>query len=339
MTLDENGNIYGSYWGVWGGSAGTRVSRIRPDGSTQTLVNGLNHPNGISYRDGKIYFANGSNQVYEADTNGNVIQTYSVIGPSNVLPVPGVPDSLVAVSYNQSRLSGIGPSGTTSITFGAPINGPAGMAYDESGILYIANYNNGRILKYNGNGSFSTLADIGGGIGFITYSDSAILATNHSDHKIYRVSLDGTNISVIAGSGQIATLDGVGSSAAFNMPNGIVSTPSGDTIYVSEFISKAVRRIVRTTATNITPGSPIKTPEIYPVPAKDRLNLNHPEDLDPGIFQIYDLNGSLLQSSEKVAGERKSSIELDAIPSGIYQLIVLDSKATIQFQKKISVLK
>ncbi len=183
------------------------------------------------------------------------------------------------------------------------------------------------------------MADIGGGIGFIAYSDGAILATNHSDHKIYRVSLDGSSISVIAGSGQAATVDGIGTSAAFNMPNGVVSSPSGDTIYISEYISKAVRGIVRTTATNVSPTTPANTPKVYPVPAKGRLNLNHPDDLEEGIFQIFDQRGSLIQSWKKAAGNDHTSLDITQIPSGIYQIIALDAKATIQFQKKISVLK
>ena len=332
ICLDEKGVIYGSYWGIWQGATGTHVGRLRPDGSMDTLSTGYNHPNGMSYKDGTLYLANsGQSQVVTIDTNGNSQVIAGVPGVSNVIPVLGTTDSLVAVAWQGSRFFGIRNGNVTTLATGGGLNGPVGMAYDTAGNLYVGNFNNGRILHYQGNGQFTTIADIGGGSGFITYSDGAILATNHSNKRVYRVDLADSSVSVIAGSGQAVMADGEGTNASFASPNGIVATPSGDTIYVSEFQAKALRMIVRTPV--ITAIEAAMQPEVvvYPVPTFDRLRFG--QDLPEDLYQvfIYDMEGRLIE----VVENPQDGIDTSGWGNGIYQVVGMNRIGKALFQIKV----
>ena len=241
LTIDENGTLYGSYWGVWQGAAGTHILRYYTDGTYDTLATGLLRPNGLAHINGKIYVGNsGNGQLIAIDMDGSKEVIANIPGGiSQAVQVPGT-DSLIVTGWAQSRLFGVNAEGDiTAIHHSTLYDGAVGAAYDEEGRLYIGNFNDGKILKLE-NGELEVLADLGGGIGFLTYSDGAILATNHTDKKVYRVSLDGNEIEVIAGSGEEAMQDGIGEEAAFLSPNGIVSTTSGDTIYVSEFFWQSI---------------------------------------------------------------------------------------------------
>lgn len=246
LALDENGTLYGSYWGIWKGKAGEHILRYRTDGTRDTLAQGFARPNGIAYLDGKLFIANGgANELVVVDTNGIRQQAIKVPeGISNIVPVPGK-DSLVIVAWGKPLLMGLNAEGTIRRLISSPLlNGAVGAAFDPEGNLYIGNFNDGKILKYS-NGKVEVFAELGGGIGFLTYSEGALLVMNHTDKKIYRVSLRDAAIEVIAGSGEATIKDGIGKTASFMSPNGIVATPSGDTIYISEFAGKALRRIIR----------------------------------------------------------------------------------------------
>jgi len=332
ICLDEAGNLYGSYWGVWQGAVGTHVGRLRPDGTRDTLATGFNHPNGLNYHDGTLYLANsGQSQVIAIDTGGTQQVLASVPGVSNVMPVPGQEDSLVAVAWQSSRLFGIRNGQVTTLSTGGPISGPAGMAYDDNGELYVGNFNNGRILHYAGNGQFDVLTDIGGGIGFITYSDGAILATNHTDKRVYRINLSDTSVQVIAGSGQAVIADGIGTNASFSSPNGIVATPTGDTIYVSEFMGKSVRMIVRIPATLSTSPSLYSDIKVYPVPVQHQLRLEAPWLEEMKTLRVFDGSGKLVSETT----EWKAGIDTTKWSAGMYLLVGEGRNGEILFRKMV----
>jgi hypothetical protein len=61
-------------------------------------------------------------------------------------------------------------------------------------------------------------------------------------NKIHKLTLNG-ELTVFAGTGTANSLDGAKDKASFNQPNGIVASITGDTLYVSEIGSKAIRFI------------------------------------------------------------------------------------------------
>lgn len=332
ICLDAAGNLYGSYWGVWQGAAGTHVGRFRTSGAMDTLAQGFNHPNGLNYANGLLYLANsGASQVIGIDTLGNTQVLASVASPSNVIPVPGDTDSLIAVSWQQRRLYGIRNGNVTVLASLGLLDGPVGLAFDPTGELYIGLFNNGNILHYEGNGQLGVIANIGGGSGFLTYSDGGLLATNHSNKRIYRINLADSSVAVIAGNGQAVMQDGVGTNAAFASPNGIVATPSGDTIYVTEYATKALRMIVRTPVATALEDKIAQDGLVYPVPASGMLRIASPWAEAVDTLLVYDLEGRLVQRLTNVQGE----IDTTTWERGMYQLIGKGAGGELIFHTRI----
>lgn len=325
LSIDESGTVYGSYWGIWQGAVGRHILRYRTNGTYDTLATGLSRPNGISYHDGKIYVANASSggQLVIIDTMGAKEVFANVPGISNVIPVPET-DSLVATSWGGNVVYGISSNGSVRTVQRSPLfNGPVGACYGPSGALYVGNFTDGKIIKVE-NGNASIFADLGGGIGFLTYSDSSILATNHTDKKVYKISIDGSSEpQVIAGSGKAIIEDGIGLKASFRSPNGIVSTPSGDTIYISEFAGNALRMIVRIPIVVKTKDSLKDNPniKIYPNPARDHIRLkNTPiNSVKKGI--LFDAKGNTIRIINNA--EIENSILTSSLKPGAYVLRLL----------------
>ncbi|MEL6357276.1 MAG: hypothetical protein AAFQ37_10140 [Bacteroidota bacterium] len=325
LCLDPNGTLYGSYWGVFQGVAGQEVLRYRANGSYDTLAIGFENPNGMTFHNGQVLVASSGTHIMAIDTaTGDAALFTSIGGVSSVLSVPGA-DSLVAISFSQNRVYGIGPDTVISILSSSSLyNGPIGIAIDTLGQLYIANFNNGRIIRLI-DGTPEVFTEIGGGIAFITYSDGAILATNYANRRVYRIPIDSAVPEVIAGSGQATLIDGVGLEAAFEVPNGIIATPSGDTIYISEFETPSLRMIVRTptVSNNGQPATAAVHPNIFPIPANNQLQL---EQLDFSVLakgDLRDANGKviiLLPEDSLRAGQ----LDLSNIPSGMYWLTLYD---------------
>lgn len=341
LAMDENGTIYGSYWGIWQGAVGTHLLRYRPNGMFDTLATGLNRPNGIAYHRGQLYIANsGTNQLVIMDTTGENRSVISVPGGiSNALFVPGT-DSLVMVAWNQNRILGLTSNGeVATVAQSSLLNGPVGAAYDTAGNLYIGNYNDGRILKYH-DGQVEVFANIGGGMGFLTYADNALLATNHTDKKVYRITIADQSVKVIAGSGTTQITDGIGEAAAFRFPNGIQATASGDTIYVSEFDGKALRMIVRTNEVvqTIEEGDLTNKVQLFPLPAINTVTINGVDQLAVQEAHLFNISGKLVTvfSKEDVLS---GQLALANIPAGTYLLKGVDKQQRVLFTAKLPIVK
>ena len=91
-------------------------------------------------------------------------------------------------------------------------------------------------------GVFSTIADLIAIVGFIEYANGYIYATGFNTNKIYKVSLSG-QITVLAGTGSNGQTNGPAAEATFNGPNGIVASPGGDSLFISDFYSRSLRLI------------------------------------------------------------------------------------------------
>jgi len=52
------------------------------------------------------------------------------------------------------------------------------------------------------------------------------------------VSMDGSQVTHVAGTGQIGEVDGPGLEATFAWPNGIVTGPQGDRLYINDFVNR-----------------------------------------------------------------------------------------------------
>lgn len=181
---------------------GNTISRIDRTGRVETWVEeGLNGPVGLTIpSDGRIYVTNCS---------GNTI---SVVG-----------EDRVAQEFASGSLFRC-PNGITSI---------------PDGRLFVVNFSDGNVLELDQEGNASILANIPGpGNGHIAFAAGSLYVTAFQSHQIYKVDLDGT-VERVAGSATPGEVDGAPEDARFIFPNGIAVAPSGDRLFVNDYINRS----------------------------------------------------------------------------------------------------
>ena len=227
------------------------VFKVQTDGTVKTVAgNGiegfsgegvpplsasLNFPIGIA--------VSGTGDVFIADQDNQRIRTIS----------GGVIFTLAGDPF-QSDLGDQGPANAASLSY------PGALALDARGSLYFTDGGHDRIRVVTPDGNISTIA--GNGVrGFSGDGGNALLASlnnpqgvavdksgnvyiaDSGNHRIRRVSVDGT-ITTIAGTGD-ARFSGDGGpavSAMLNSPTGVAIDAAGN-IYIADFNNNRVRRI------------------------------------------------------------------------------------------------
>jgi len=235
LAIDRKGNLYGSDF------VGNTVYKMTPSREVSVFVGGLVSPNGIGI--------NKKDEVYVCDNFGNTIYKYSeegiqldsipAVSPAGIKRIPGTNDMLF-VEYNTNTINLLSEDNTiTKLYEGAPINGPAGIAFDRKGNVYIGNFNDRKIYKYK-NEELTFVAELpaeapnANFLGFLTYARGFLFATQIGEHKIYKINPNKENeFEVFAGSA-LGSQDGDVSEATFNFPNGILASRDGKTLYVSD---------------------------------------------------------------------------------------------------------
>lgn len=179
---------------------GNYISRIAPDGSHEIFAReGIVAPVGIAL--------DGNDTLFVANCGDQSIQRISRDGRSELF----VRDDLLVC--------------------------PNGLTFDDEHNLYVANFDNGDVVKITPERQVSRLASLPGrNNGHLTFFDGALFVVARSDHRIYRVSLDGEAVP-FAGSGERGHVDGPAERASFSLPNDIAPGPDGRTLYINEIAS------------------------------------------------------------------------------------------------------
>jgi sugar lactone lactonase YvrE len=201
-----------------------------------------------------------SNNVYIADTNNANVR--KITSDGNINTVAG---STKIVS-NAIQLN-FGFAGDGGAATSASLAGPAGIAVDSKGQLYIATYADNRIRKVDTTGNISTFAG-NSGYGFAGDGGPAVNAqlsaprgisldssgnlyfADRWNNRVRKIS--GANISTIAGNGQgnFGGDNGQATAAQLSSPDGIAIDNAGN-VYVSDLLNNRVRMI--------SPGGTIST--------------------------------------------------------------------------------
>ncbi|HEY9857155.1 MAG TPA: NHL repeat-containing protein [Stenomitos sp.] len=148
---------------------------------------------------------------------------------------------------------------------------PMGMTADDSGNLYVADYQNHSIRKVTPDGVVTTVAGNGtpgwaDGIGSAArlcyptdvayYAPSnCVYVADSSNHVIRRLDLATNTLSTSAGSPSVSGFaDGVGSAALFNTPQGLAVDASGD-VYVADFWNQCIRKMTPAGSVTLIAGT------------------------------------------------------------------------------------
>lgn len=173
-------------------------------------------------------------------------------------------DILMVADSNQRKIRqlSLSPSKvvTTLVKSAAPIfeekpptgehlGGPRGIAFDQEGHLYIADYWNHRILKQFGDGTVEVVAEDALKFQPLDLPSDVILdrqgnlyIADSANHQIRKISPNG-DVSIVAGSGERGFRDAQGASAQFNLPLGLSLDQQGN-LYVADTGNHCIRKVL-----------------------------------------------------------------------------------------------
>jgi len=332
LIVGSDNYIYGAHF------YGSRIYRISPSGIVSIFADGFNTPNGLAFDSmGNLFVADHSgNAIYKVDPSGTVTPHVLSLGqPSGILKEFDS-DTMIVTRYAANLILKIAPDGTIdTISTGGILNGPVGLAYDDDNNLFVANFNDRKLIQIESDGTQGLLAQFPGpgNLGFMTYGNGMFYGTGYDSHKIYQIRQSDTLISLLAGS-SIGEVDGDTSIAKFNRPNGIAFNSLKDTLYISAFGTGNVRRI--TNIINTTGIESIKLDHlelsIFPNPVKESINLRFTLlSAEKLTFSLFDLSGKLVLSTNYlgIKGDNSAEINISQINSGIYFLELSNGRSMV----------
>ena len=297
IAIDSNGNIYCSNY------TGDTVFKFSPSGNVTSFITGLNTPNGIAFNSNEdLFVCDGvGSTIYKYDINGNQLASYSVNGHPSGIIKSRTSESMIFTIYTSNKLMSLAPNGTiTELASGSPLSGPVGLAYDDTDVLYIGNYNDRKIHKLE-NGNLQYIAQIPASgsnpyLGFITYGQGKLWGTILGTHKIYTVDPNSTDSVVLFAGSTQGNTDGDISSANFNQPNGILFNSSNSTLYVTDFGSKSLRIISGISLSINEETLKNESLLLHPNPAKESLNIKIEGSITNSSYslKIYNLLGKTI---------------------------------------------
>lgn len=344
LAIGPDGALYGSRFGSFNPYApGQTVSRVDlGTGTASIYASGFSFSNGLAFRpDGTLYVVS----YYDAAANAGRVSRVSPDGTVRVVATlpdgttvsgaayDAVSDKLYITSYDSNWIKTLSPSGTfTDVVEGGDLNGPAGLAFDDQNRLHVANFNDGKIFRVEGT-SLVPLADVRQGIGFLAYGGGRFFATGIRNHRIYAIAESG-DVTTIAGRGVAGSVDGDGATAQFDRPNGIVATAAGDTLYVSDAGTRAIRRITFGTATAADDAPPASallplSPNPTASEATVRFQLAVPADVELAVFDALGRRVRVLEAGPWGAGLHEVPLDTSALAPGVY-LVTLRHGDTVE---------
>jgi len=169
------------------------------------------------------------------------------------------------LALNVSTLAGSGTQGNSNGTgTNASFYEPTGLAVDTGGNVYVADYRNSLIRKITPDGQVTTFAGgvkpgNGNGNGvYASFNQPTGIAINaagniyvaDSNNNLIREIDPSGNVTTLAGSGSAGMVNGTGTGASFDNPEGVAVDAAGN-VYVADYGNNMIREI--------TPGGVVTT--------------------------------------------------------------------------------
>jgi hypothetical protein len=221
------------YWGILAGSPAGTAGGTDGNGTAATFSSPF----------GMVRDSQGN--LFIADQGGKVIRK---VTPQGVV-------TTFAGSFNQA---GFADGAGTAARF----NNPASLAIDSSDNIYVADWSNHRIRRITPAGVVTTIAGTGtlggtdGAVASATFNDPAgivitpagvIYVAEATGHIIRKI--DGGQVTTLAGLyGNPGNVNGIGSVARFNRPQGLSLLPDGN-LLVRDSSNNSIRRVDTITGT------------------------------------------------------------------------------------------
>jgi len=225
---------------IFAADFGDRVYRIEPDGRTSVLATGLYGASGNAIdASGRLLQSNfHGNSIVRIDRRGEAEPfAEGLEGPVGIAIAPD--GGLTVCNCRGNSLARVSPDGSLKGKVRSPFfNCPNGITRSAQGDEFVVNYADGRMLRVTPEGQVSQFAVIpGGGNGHVAELRGAFYVTSFRGHRIYRVSREG-EVSLVAGDARPGEVDGPGPAARFTFPNGIAAGPTGDRLFVNDFVNR-----------------------------------------------------------------------------------------------------
>jgi len=339
LVINSHGDIYGS------NHEGTGVFKYSKSGVLNIVANFDTHPNGmvIDENDNIYVTIPQGNQIYKI-TPDNEATLFSNIPNPNGIIFQKDSDTLLVTSYGLNQIRKVDQNGQYTVWIESDdLDGPLGLCYDNNDVLYVSNFNDGKVFKIIDN-ELEYFATVPGdyvgseyySIGYITFLNNYIYASGFGKNMIYRIDTDG-NTSFFAGSGEPGLLDGDANTAKFYYPNGIIPSVSGDSLYVTDYQTHTIRVI-----NNLPLG--INKDHSYDVENKfwiytnpDTRSLYLASNFTFNKIKMFNVSGLCLETIHMKHASKEYSFDISDLKEGLY--IVSVSNGEIMMSKKLLVRK